>query len=321
MRRVAVVLQVLFVALPLVSVGAQAEGAVDRAKAWNVSLSCDDGIGMSATSHQQQAAADKSQVDEVDYALNVTACGAVHNAFSLIAECSAPVEGVDEGTALIYCLVFVGSNLDVQWKDIFVAAKDFSLLSNTESYPVDLDLSKQVDPQYDIVSEPTKLRMKDNKTGVLVFKVPSEVAKDDMVLQWSGADEVHTDKGVLPGLQIIVHDREPGLAELIAASASDAPAASTGVGQSAEAMTYSGMSDDVIGPITFAPGLYRVSARYTGDDNFAVWTHQADGTDDLLFNEIGSYRGEATFTVEASTKVVLEVKGVGAWELRIERLM
>lgn len=111
------------------------------------------------------------------------------------------------------------------------------------------------------------------------------------------------------------------MADLIRPQASATPPAAQVAATPAAENVCQGSSDDVIGPLDLVPGLYQVSARYAGDDNFVVWAHQADGASDLLVNEIGSYAGEATFTVESAGKVVLEVVGIGAWELRIEKLM
>lgn len=138
---------------------------------------------------------------------------------------------------------------------------------------------------------------------------------------WTGAGPIRSDSAVLPGLQILVEDREPAVADLIRPQASATPPAAQVAATPAAENVCQGSSDDVIGPLDLVPGLYQVSARYAGDDKFVVWAHQADGASDLLVNEIGSYAGEATFTVESAGKVVLEVVGIGAWELRIEKLM
>lgn len=71
-----------------------------------------------------------------------------------------------------------------------------------------------------------------------------------------------------------------------------------------------------IGPVQF-DGLHTVSAEYNGDGNFAVWALDEDGQErDLLFNEIGQFEGENSYS---GTHVgYIRVEATGDWELDIE---
>jgi hypothetical protein len=295
---------------------AQIQGAVDLAIASNALESCDDGIASSITVQGAEDAGDANFTTETRYIVETTACG---SGVSLMAGCGAPVEGLQEEAALIACLVYVGN--EGQSSGISVAAQDFSLLSNSDNFAASSELSKQVLlPEHDIASEPLEVPYNQEASGLVVFEVPTDVAQEDMVLQWTRDRPVTTVQGELPGLQIIVHDREPVLTEVLSVMLGT-PVAPQGEGSSITDLSFRGTSDDVIGPLDLEPGLYQVWARFTGDENFVIWVRQGDGTSDLLVNEIGSYSGESTFSVETSTQVVLEVEGIGPWEVQIEKLM
>jgi hypothetical protein len=298
-------------ATPAATPPTQPQGVVDRAKEW-MGPSCEDGIGRTFTAEELESNSHEI-IDEV------LACAGSESTPSLLAECSPPTEGTRKETALIICLVTV-ANFG-RSNDIVATADDFTLLSNTDSYEVNIDVSRPADPALDITSQPVPVPQGDSVLGVVAFDVPEEVAQKDMVLQWTGAGPIETVSGGLDGLQILVQAREPLMAGALTFVQSVPSADSQGVQESVGAPSYTGTSDEVIGPLDLSPGLYLVSARFTGDENFVIWVRQDDGTSDLLVNEIGDYSGESTFTVETSTQVVLEVEGIGPWELQIEKLM
>lgn len=73
---------------------------------------------------------------------------------------------------------------------------------------------------------------------------------------------------------------------------------------------------DYDGPIYF-PGLVQVTAKHAGDSNFAVWVRNIHGEHvDLLFNEIGRFEGETTFSGEGHGWITVEANG--DWSIRIE---
>lgn len=70
-----------------------------------------------------------------------------------------------------------------------------------------------------------------------------------------------------------------------------------------------------VGPIQF-DGLTRFTGRYQGDSNFAVWVLNQHGQEvDLLFNEIGSFEGETTFSGNGVGYV--RVEATGPWEIEM----
>jgi hypothetical protein len=294
----------------------QPQGAVDRATAWNVATVCDDGIGRTFTDQESESVG----FTDDDFSNDVKACIGSMFAPMFYAQCSPPLESAQPEEALVVCVVSV-FNFG-QRKDIEAGADDFSLLSNTDSYEVNIDVSQQVaPPEFRIPSQPAPVPEGEYVLRVVAFDVPEEVAKEDMVLQWTGAGPAETTRGELPGLQVLVQAREPALAEAVTSTQSEPRSDSQGAQASVGGQSYTGTSDDVIGPLDLVPGLYQVSARYTGDENFVIWVRLGDGTSDLLVNDIGSYSGESTFSVETSTQVVIEVEGIGPWEVRIEKLM
>lgn len=317
MREFLAVSLAVFFALSLFGTGAQDLGAVDRAKAWNVTWECEDRIGKSYSNRQMEEAAAVNDVRATQYATESSACGGKNDQVWFSAMCSDPADGPEEERALVACVAFVSNFGD--WTETYVVAEDFSLLSNRESYAPDFERSKGAGPEYDIASEPRRVRIDEEQMGLLVFELPADVANEDFVLQWTGAGPVETEGGELLGLQILVHDREPSLSEVVDGVAGTPVAPIDATGSTGD-LTFLGASDDVIGPVDLDPGLYRVTARFSGDGNFSVWARQADGTDDLLFNELGDYAGEATFSVESPGGVVLEVEGGGDWNLQIEKL-
>jgi len=255
-----------------------------------------------------------------DAFMNHAAWGCGEDSPILMAQCSPPVDGLKKDATIVVCRITVYNSGD---RGVSVSAREISLTEeqnvlkldpNTQTFEADLDVSKHTDARLDIATQPMSVRAGDTATAVIAFDVSAQAASKDMTLKW-----VDTKQGIY-GFLITVHDREPTVADLItplepamAAGQTDAALTSGDV--------FQGTSDDVIGPLDLDAGLYQVSVRYTGDHNFALWARQSDGTTDLLFNEVGRYSGEATFTVKAANKVVLEVEGIGTWEVRVEKLM
>lgn len=71
-----------------------------------------------------------------------------------------------------------------------------------------------------------------------------------------------------------------------------------------------------LGPIEFE-GFHRVSGRYEGDSNFAVWLLDEDGgEEELLFNEVGEFEGETTTNYEGLGYI--RVEATGPWRIDVE---
>jgi hypothetical protein len=58
------------------------------------------------------------------------------------------------------------------------------------------------------------------------------------------------------------------------------------------ATPLTGRGDKVYLVVPPSSGIVTVSARYRGDDNFAVWAYNPSTVRELLVNEIGNYQGE-----------------------------
>src|SRR5690606_25714768 len=77
--------------------------------------------------------------------------------------------------------------------------------------------------------------------------------------------------------------------------------------------TLRGTGDQVL-KLSLARGLRTVTATHSGKSNFIVHSYTRPGTwGDLLFNEIGRYRGKTL--LPAGTRLV-SVKADGSWTLK-----
>lgn len=71
-----------------------------------------------------------------------------------------------------------------------------------------------------------------------------------------------------------------------------------------------------IGPVRF-DGLHTISAQYNGDGNFAVWVLDEDGQrQDLIFNEIGEFEGQSTYS--GNHVGYIRIEATGDYELDVE---
>lgn len=81
-------------------------------------------------------------------------------------------------------------------------------------------------------------------------------------------------------------------------------------------VTLEGNQPDVTDVVSLPTGIYRVVASYTGVGNFIVWSYGEDGSEDLLFNDLGNYEGEALLPIESDLR--FEVTASGPWTLTVE---
>lgn len=71
-----------------------------------------------------------------------------------------------------------------------------------------------------------------------------------------------------------------------------------------------------IGPVRF-DGLHTFSAEYNGEGNFAVWVLDEDGREqDLIFNEIGQFEGQNTYS--GNHVGYIRIEATGDWRLEAE---
>lgn len=71
-----------------------------------------------------------------------------------------------------------------------------------------------------------------------------------------------------------------------------------------------------LGPIEFE-GFHRIAGRYEGDGNFVVWLLDDDGGEvDLLFNEVGEFEGENTYS--GNHVGYIRIEATGDWNLEAD---
>jgi hypothetical protein len=79
--------------------------------------------------------------------------------------------------------------------------------------------------------------------------------------------------------------------------------------------TFQGTGDDVQSFTATGYGIRIFSMSYNGDDNFIVWLEDSNGNKlDLLANEIGSYSGKHSVSLDSGT-YYLDVTAGGPWEI------
>lgn len=71
-----------------------------------------------------------------------------------------------------------------------------------------------------------------------------------------------------------------------------------------------------IGPVQF-DGLHRIRGEYNGDSNFVVWVLDEDGRErELIFNEIGEFEGEGTYS--GNHVGYIRIEATGDWTVEAE---
>ncbi|MDQ2655092.1 MAG: hypothetical protein M3Z20_18835 [Chloroflexota bacterium] len=299
MRCIRVLIIALF-AFSLTGSSIEAAQPVTAAQARDV-RGCEDGVG-STYLHEELSAALENDTFET-FRARREACGP-HNvlSYTLGAICTGAEPLSDGESVAIYCSVQVWNPSD----DFIELTNDqFTLSSNNARYEVSEGLLVNVVPDDTLLSG-KRVYPSDLDGGVLGFQMPMDQAGAEFVLVWHVPNAETSSVSTWKRLQILLGDRDavfeerPDSAQAIETDGS---------------LTLSGESDTVSDPVELAAGIYRVQAQYRGDSNFAVWVRMANGDSDLLFNEIDSYSGEATFQVDASTTVLFEVTGIGSWEI------
>ena len=71
--------------------------------------------------------------------------------------------------------------------------------------------------------------------------------------------------------------------------------------------------------IELEKGLWRVNLNHSGDSNFAVIILDSNGKYiDLLANEIGSFSGETSLSIEDTGEYLLDIDADGIWSIDIQ---
>ena len=103
-----------------------------------------------------------------------------------------------------------------------------------------------------------------------------------------------------------------------AARQAERQANADGANASADALSFSGMEPTVTPEFTPPSDVLTVTGNFEGDGNFIVLAVSPDGTEDVVFNEIGSFSGETTLEVDPASPLILDVEANGSWEVVIE---
>src|SRR5688500_13241737 len=108
------------------------------------------------------------------------------------------------------------------------------------------------------------------------------------------------------------------LAVLASAALLASPAQAATTVRSSAATVYRGEGDQLLlVRTTTKPGIVKIT--YNGEGHFAVWTLTPSGReDDLLANQVGTYRGTSAFNTGTSNKTAaFSIKADGAWTLQV----
>jgi hypothetical protein len=98
---------------------------------------------------------------------------------------------------------------------------------------------------------------------------------------------------------------------------SSTQSAPTPSGTASGSLTFSGSGDDVQSFTATGYGIRIFSMSYNSDDNFIVWLKDSNGNKlDLLANEIGSYSGKHSSSLDTGT-YYLDVTASGPWRIEL----
>lgn len=264
---------------------------------------CEDGVGSTYLSEELDAALDSDTY--AGFMQRRAACGPDGIlGYTLEARCAPGDEQAGSNMVGIFCSVTVWNPSQA----ILELRNDqFSLVSNAARYEVDAELIKGVVAE-DTLTGGRRVYPRSVAGGVVGFLVPQDRENDVMVLVWHVPNAESASVKTWKRLQIILADREGIFVEPSTVSQHLQPDGS---------LRLSGETDLVSRPVNLPAGIYRVQARYRGESNFAVWVRTSTGDSDLLFNEIDSYNGEATFQLDDPAQVLFEVTGDGWWEIAV----
>ncbi|MFT4037964.1 MAG: hypothetical protein QM692_07290 [Thermomicrobiales bacterium] len=280
--------------------------AVDAARARD-GQGCEDGVGSTYFSEELESALDNDTFKQ--FWDRRDACGpGGFGSYSLDAICSPAEPVADERVKVILCFVTVWNPSDAI---LLVGADQFLLASNSDRFAANTEVTAQFNPA-DVFGAENRAYPSDSAIGFIGFEVPAAAADDDFVLIWRVPNAETSPVNTWRRLQILLGDREQ-----IFGDPADSQAELEQSGGNGGPLRIANTTDLVSEPVTLGPGTYRVTASYTGDSNFAVWVRTSSGNSDLLFNEVDSYSGQATFQLDQTEQVLFEVTGVGRWEIEV----
>jgi hypothetical protein len=85
----------------------------------------------------------------------------------------------------------------------------------------------------------------------------------------------------------------------------------------ADTQSFSGTGPSVTEPFVVESAILTMSATHEGTANFIVHAIGEDGSEDYVFNEIGSFSGQAALQLAPGVPTILEVDADGPWQLSI----
>jgi hypothetical protein len=300
--------------MPLSDVCAFQEGAVDAAKARGSREWCADGLGTTFKFSELEEADEAGRIEEfMEHHAACLKSGGPN--LALVASCTPVVDFPISDSRGIFCAV-AGFSSD-ELSEFSLNMSQFRLAANDRMFVPDPDLIASNPIIDDLANGPVTVKPGEFWRGYIAFHVPKEYESEDLLLTWNVPVD---DFGGGDTLEILVEGRDNALALLLSAAATaeeptvSAPDAASG----GEVITsLDGVTDSVSDPVFLAAGRYRVTSLYLGSSNFIVWVHYSSGESDLLFNEMGSYNGQATFNLGSDAKVVFEIQGQGKWIVEV----
>ena len=85
-----------------------------------------------------------------------------------------------------------------------------------------------------------------------------------------------------------------------------------------EVQRFTGSNSTVTVPFELPNGVYVVTGRYNGEEDFIVDAVDEAGNKKNVIDEIGVYKGEATLRVQTDTSFVLDITAkAGDWDIGI----
>jgi hypothetical protein len=306
------VLAFIFWSASLAGSNAVPAGPVDAAKT-QASDGCTDGIG--TTYRTDDLATATEDGTGTAFVRAHSACTEVGflSGVSLLATCSRAVVGPTQEAFALYCRVAV--TVPPQGPPLRLNADQYALVSNAGRYSPDAGLSVSIPEGQNLGARPIVAQPNSTTLAYLAFAIPPEERTREALLTWTMPGSARGELRHTRELKVLIAERDAWLAGFAALySADDRASYTSNMPSSAPAPdSLSSNSNSVSEPMPLPAGTYVVSADYIGATKFAVWIHAASGGSDRLFDAVGIYSGQTTFTLDRDETVIFEITGLGGW--------
>lgn len=211
----------------------------------------------------------------------------------------------------VLCLVSVWNPAE---DSLRLTNEQFTLASNVGRYAVDEALPARGATE-ETLADGLTVAPESAGSGVVGFQIPAGEADDEFALIWKLPDPYASPSPTWQRLQVLLGDRD-GAFEAVPAPVANAIQTGDFNGR----LQFTGATSLVSSPVQLGPGLYRVTARYSGAGPFTVAIQTDAGEDDQLISTVGAYAGQATFRLDSTEDVALAVTGSGRWEILVTHL-